>query len=988
MNYQRSTNKRFGLRSVLVCMLVLAALVCCFAVSAFAAEVRVNPDELAFDAENETVIGGITYYTKVYDGSKAAYGVSFDGDATPFADDPSVEIVIDKTELTSSDAGVCQLTVSFKLLNDTTGKYSAPAPVTVPAIITPRALSWNADAEAAVTVEYDRTASYEFDQIGEMTVAEFVLANVDASGLLVGDELTVAEDLKLAISGVTAPGAYTATLAPELGNYAIAPLTVDVTVEKVGIKDIDFGKTEYTEGDDGVFAIEATVTDNTGKKWNAPVSYLQKNADGDWEEVERISAARGEYKIFVKSIPDATDIEIPAWDAEDSENVATVKVVQKVYKVSMNGATYVGDADLTTGENTTKFFVGVKGIDENLPTEILNLIKYFDEDGNEFAGATAYGETFVRAVLPSSADYSFVNASGRKITSLSAIITINRPYLASERVEETEDDADKKAETEETTEEKTPVIDVIVSGNGNGFAADAKVITKLPTLDRNVLRGFPVHSEFTVSFAGIEKDQALTLYIPHNESLYSKHVDALTLDDLYVLDTEKNELVKASEKYTVTLLDGYYRVEGCTAAEEITFVTAPVYHTPFWISAPGIALIVMIVLAIVVLFFFLGIKSRKARSTEENGVTVVDTIGERYEGKITLIEGAPAAPRVNPDSLTVEMPEEVLVEDEADDEVLNERTRDAVADSMQTLTDDARQILLPREDLTPAEEATNALAAKLSDELDKTVDPDREDVHYDVEDGELKDAVADAIKMAVNESADATDAVAVVIEEPKAVETVAEVDDDDNDDDDDDDDALGFSTAGLTFIDVEAEPETYNEMLEQERAGEIKIVYRYRRSFTSRLVQSQGNVQDYYSAIKNRLLSYKGVKGRISWNYEAFNRGRAQVAKLNAKTKTLYLYLALNPEELDGTKYGIVDMSSKKKYASVPVLMKIKGERKFKYALELIDKLCGEDLALAPVAGYEDTDFRTPYKTTEELVADGAMKMFAAAIPMSDVTEA
>ncbi len=982
MNYQRSTNKRSGLRSVLVFMLVLAALVCCFAVSAFAEEVRVNPDELAFSADHETVIGGITYYTKVYDGTKAAYGVSFIGDTTPFADDPTVEIAIDKTELTSSDAGKCQLTVTFKLLNDTTGKYSAPAPVTVPAIVTPRELSWNADAEAEATVEYDRTASYEIGQIGDVTVAEFVEANLDLTNLLPDDELTVAEDLKIVLGGVTAPGAYTATLAPELGNYTVDALAVDVTVEKVGIKSVDFGKTEYAEGDERVFSIEATVTDNTGKKWIVPVSYLQKNAAGEWEEVAKISAARGEYKVFIKSIPDATDVEIPAWNADGAVTVATINVVQKVYKVGMDGATYVGDADLTTGENTTKFFVGVKGLEENLPTEILNLIQYFDEDGNPFTGATAYGETFVKAVLPSSTDYAFVNASGRRITSLSAIITINRPYLSSERVEETEDEEDKKAETEETTEveEQAPVIDVIVYNNGNGFDPDAKVITKLPVLDRNVLRGFPVHSEFTVSFAGIDKDEVLTLYIPISESLYSKHVDALTLDDLYILDAEKNELVKASEKYTVTLLDGYYRVEGCTAAEEITFVTAPVYHTPFWITAPGIALIVMVVLAIVVLLFFLGVKSRKTRSSEENGVTVVDTIGERYEGKITLVEGAPAAPRVNPDSLTVEMPEEPEVEVE-DDETLGERTRDAVVDSMQTLADEAMQIVLPREDLTPAENVTNALAAKLSDSLDQTVDPDHEDVHYDVADGELKDAVADAMRMAVNESADATDAVAVVVEAPKAVDA-------DDEDDDEDDDALGFSTAGLTFIDVESEPETYQEMLAQERAGEIKIVYRYRRSFASRLAQSQGNVQDYYSAIKNLLLSYKGVKGRTSWNYEAFNRGRAQVAKINAKTKTLYLYLALNPEELTDSKYGIVDMSSKKKYAAVPVLMKIKGERKFKYALELIEKLCGEDLALAPVAGYEDTDFRTPYKTTEELVAEGAMKMFAAAIPMSEVTEA
>ena len=102
----------------------------------------------------------------------------------------------------------------------------------------------------------------------------------------------------------------------------------------------------------------------------------------------------------------------------------------------------------------------------------------------------------------------------------------------------------------------------------------------------------------------------------------------------------------------------------------------------------------------------------------------------------------------------------------------------------------------------------------------------------------------------------------------------------------------------------------------------------------------------------------------------------------------MYLYLALNPEELADSKYGIVDMSSKKKYATVPVLMKIKGERKFKYALELIEKLCGEDHALQKIESYEATDYRIPYQSTEALVADGAMKMFAAAIPMTEEKEA
>ena len=214
------------------------------------------------------------------------------------------------------------------------------------------------------------------------------------------------------------------------------------------------------------------------------------------------------------------------------------------------------------------------------------------------------------------------------------------------------------------------------------------------------------------------------------------------------------------------------------------------------------------------------------------------------------------------------------------------------------------------------------------------------------------------------------------------VETEDEDDDRDDDDDDDTNSFGGFAGMDLDFIDVMAEPEKYAEMLEQEARGEVQLVTRYRRSFQSRLIQSQGNVQEYYNILKNALLSYKGVKNRISWNYEAFNRGRVHVAKMNAKTKTLYLYLALDPEELADTKYGIVDVSSKKKYATVPVLMKIKGDRKFKYALELIAKLCGENLEL-PKLEIEDVDYRVPYQTTEDLVQAGVIKKLVASVPVT-----
>ena len=223
-----------------------------------------------------------------------------------------------------------------------------------------------------------------------------------------------------------------------------------------------------------------------------------------------------------------------------------------------------------------------------------------------------------------------------------------------------------------------------------------------------------------------------------------------------------------------------------------------------------------------------------------------------------------------------------------------------------------------------------------------------------------------------------------VAEEPvvEAFAVVEEAVDADNDDADDEEEENldGIDMSSLEFIDVQEEPEKYAEMLAQEAAGEVRLVNRYRRSFRSRMVQSQGNVQEYYSILKNALLSYKGVKDRTSWDYESFNKGRAKVAKINAKTKTLYLYLAIDPATLADSKYFFEDMSEKKKYAQVPVLMKIKGERKLKHALELIDKICSEQLELPAVKDFEATDYTVPYENTAALVEQGLIKQYTAAV--------
>ena len=154
--------------------------------------------------------------------------------------------------------------------------------------------------------------------------------------------------------------------------------------------------------------------------------------------------------------------------------------------------------------------------------------------------------------------------------------------------------------------------------------------------------------------------------------------------------------------------------------------------------------------------------------------------------------------------------------------------------------------------------------------------------------------------------------------------------------------------------------------------GEVVHV-RYRTSFMSRLIQAEEPIQDYYTVIKNALLSYKGVKARTSWNFESFNKARIQCAKLNVKGNAFQVYLGLNPSEYNANKYHFVDVSDKPKLDKVPMMLKIKSERGLKYALELIEEMMnkfGIERGETP-----EVDYHMPYETTEALAARDLVKV-------------
>ena len=155
-----------------------------------------------------------------------------------------------------------------------------------------------------------------------------------------------------------------------------------------------------------------------------------------------------------------------------------------------------------------------------------------------------------------------------------------------------------------------------------------------------------------------------------------------------------------------------------------------------------------------------------------------------------------------------------------------------------------------------------------------------------------------------------------------------------------------------------------------------KVLIRYDKSQTAKMMQAEKEVKDYYDIIKNELLSYKGVRCRLSWKHEAFYKGRVLVAKLKVRGKHLRLLLPLDPKDYIDTKYKVKDLSDKKNHADTPLGYSIKNDRRSVYAKDLIATV----MLMNGVEKAEETEFVKysldfPYDTTPSLIRRKLIKL-------------
>ncbi len=127
------------------------------------------------------------------------------------------------------------------------------------------------------------------------------------------------------------------------------------------------------------------------------------------------------------------------------------------------------------------------------------------------------------------------------------------------------------------------------------------------------------------------------------------------------------------------------------------------------------------------------------------------------------------------------------------------------------------------------------------------------------------------------------------------------------------------------------------------------------KNFAQKLLEADKQILERYDQLKNIILLYKGVKSRISNDFDSFNKGRMQLFKLGFSTKSWKLYLNLDINEVE-PRLKCRDVSHKKAYAQVPVFLRIKSERAMKNAKYLIDKVVEKyDLKENPRSIYIDS---------------------------------
>ena len=155
--------------------------------------------------------------------------------------------------------------------------------------------------------------------------------------------------------------------------------------------------------------------------------------------------------------------------------------------------------------------------------------------------------------------------------------------------------------------------------------------------------------------------------------------------------------------------------------------------------------------------------------------------------------------------------------------------------------------------------------------------------------------------------------------------------------------------------------------------GDNVIRIRIVKSFSAKLIQGNELIQEGYNVLKNHILGYTKASSRMSFPYDSVNCGKQQLIKFVIRGKFLFMYCALQPNEVTESWHS--EVTKYKRYQTVPVYIKIKGNTTIEVAKRMINQTCKKYGLKFTEA--QSVDYKMPYEPNAPLIDRKLIKIYS-----------
>lgn len=752
-------------------------LVACFCVLAFAVSADVATSAGGVESLSFAERVGVSYdstakcWTKTYDGTseidpadvKLVVAGQTEENAPVVI---SADFVAANTFDPQSDAGVARIYVVYEW-EGVRLEYTAPAR------IEKKLLTWGElSLDILFTYDPEKTAythTFAAEELADVTVSSLkgVVAG-DAEGLSVGAVNPIAVDATEVIEALQSKEAlrmYTSCVlsGAAASNYVLEGIEVNVAAAPCKITEVIWGidgaATEepfaFSYGDGDAYLI--TAVGKIGENDYRELIVKVKGADVTLSQADAQTYGAVREAPYVLYAESAT----PDFFVLDGSFETSVTIARAECVISVSDIVFTQDA-----EHTPEFYyLPVQNPDNNVPAEVFSRIgKKFTLDGVNFVDAIKeVGVYTVQFFLhPDDAkSYSLtVKESGKDADGVIRVTLL--PYRLMAGIE-------------------AGSADVIVYNEKGDLGGIGATVSMAQNLPEKLLKRFTVYRGITVSLTGAEETDRFKLLIPvHSDLLSDADSCALTAEDLYLVDGEELKPLKDIYRVTLSADGSHYVVSGVTADAELslTLLMAPEFRVSFWATAPGVALIVFLVLLFVMALVLLGLYLIRLEKRGINPRLKIDTEGDAPEvvpaQAPEVLGSAEECLKDGLDALAKEL------EGSVDAETPKEESVDATAESSETLgevlTEAAAVRLIDDSDeraIEEIEKLTEAMAEEKAKEILESEAPATEAVEADEKlvDGAVAESLQDALESVKGDS-DAVETMADAEGAPRLREVV------------------------------------------------------------------------------------------------------------------------------------------------------------------------------------------------------------------------